>query len=203
MESLVEAAGHLDEDATNLLAHESLYRLGFAADLLVVAWYIAVTALLYGLFKPISRSGSLLAAFFSLVGCAILGFTCFFQLGPFVALQGAQYSSVFKLEQVQAMAYMSLELYPQAYGIAVVFSRFYCLLIGYLILKSTFLPRFLGGLMVFAGLGWLTFLSQPLARSLSPYILAPGILATVWLLVMGVKVQGWKEQASAARSSGG
>ncbi len=193
--------------ATNILAHESLYRLGFAADLLVVAWYIAVTALLYGLFKPISRSGSLLAAFFSLVGCAILGFTCLFQLGPFVALQGAQYSSVFKLEQVQAMAYMSLELYPQAYGIAVVFFGFYCLLIGYLILKSTFLPRFLGGLMVFAGLGWLTFLSQPLARSLSPYILAPGILGegalTVWLLVMGVKVQGWKEQASAARSSGG
>jgi hypothetical protein len=57
--------------ATNILAHESLFRLGFAADLLVVACYIAVTALFYDLFKPVTRSVSLLAAFFSLVGCAI------------------------------------------------------------------------------------------------------------------------------------
>jgi uncharacterized protein DUF4386 len=189
--------------ATNMLAHESLFRLGTAGDLLVVASYIAVTALFYGLFKPVSRSGSLIAAFFSLVGCAVLGVTCLFQLVPFVVLQGAQYASVFKPEQLQALAYMSLELYGQAYSIAVVFFGFYCLLIGYLILKSTFLPRLLGALMVFAGLGWLTYLSPPLARSLSPYILAPGILGegslTVWLLVKGVNASKWQEQASAGR----
>jgi hypothetical protein len=83
-----------------------------------------------------------------------------------------------------------------------VFFGFYCLLIGYLIFRSTFLPRILGALMVFAGLGWLTFLAPPLANSLSPYIFLPGILGegslTVWLLVKGVNVQRWKEQASAA-----
>lgn len=197
----------VDEDAaataTNILAHESLFRLGSAGDLLVVACYVAVTALFYGLFRPVSRSGSLLAACFSLVGCAILGFTCLFQLAPFVVLQGVQYSSVFNVDQVHALAYMSLELYGQAYSIAVVFFGFYCLLIGYLILKSTFLPRILGGLMVLAGLAWLTFLSPPLARSLSPYILAPGILGegslTVWLLVMGVDGPKWQEEASAWR----
>jgi hypothetical protein len=56
--------------------------------------------------------------------------------------------------------------------------------------------------MVFAGLGWLTFLSPPLANYLSPYIFVPGILGegslTLWLLVVGVNVQRWKEQASAA-----
>ncbi len=123
-----------------------------------------------------NRSASLVAACFSLVGCAVLAVTCLFQLAPFLVLQGPQYSSVFKTEQLQALAYMSLELYGQIYSIAVVFFGFYCLLIGYLILKSTFLPRILGGLMVVAGLGWLTYLSPPLARSLSPYILAPGIL---------------------------
>jgi uncharacterized protein DUF4386 len=191
--------------ATNMLAHESLFRLGTAGDLLVVACYVAVTALFYGLFNPVSKSVSLLAAFFSLMGCAILGFTCLFQLAPFVALGGA-HSSVFKVEQLQALAYMSIELYPQAYGIAVVFFGFYCLLIGYLTFKSTFLPRFLGVLMVFAGLGWLTFLSQPLARSLSPYILAPGILGegslTVWLLVFGVNASKWQEKARACRAGG-
>lgn len=192
--------------ATHILAHESLFRLGTAADLLVVACYIAVTALFYRLFKPVSRSGSLLAALFSLVGCAVLAFTCLFQLAPFVILRGVQYSSVFTSEQLQALAYMSLELYGQTYSIAVVCFAFYCLLIGYLVLKSAFLPRILGGLMVIAGLAWLTFLSPPLATSLSPYILAPGILGegslTVWLLVAGVNVPGWQAQAR-ARGVGG
>jgi hypothetical protein len=83
-----------------------------------------------------------------------------------------------------------------------VFFGFYCLLIGYLILRSTFLPRILGALMVFAGLGWLTFLSPPLANYLSPYIFIPGLLGegalTLWLLVVGVNVQRWREQGRAA-----
>jgi hypothetical protein len=75
----------------------------------------------------------------------------------------------------------------------------YCLLIGYLVLRSTFLPRFLGVLMVLAGLGWLAYLS-PLAHYLSLEIKIVGILAEgslmLWLLVMGVNVARWKKQAS-------
>jgi hypothetical protein len=82
-----------------------------------------------------------------------------------------------------------------------VFFGFYCLLIGYLIFRSTFLPRTLGVLMAFGGLGWLTFLSPALAKYLSPYNMAPGILGefalTLWLLVFGLNEQQWKEQASA------
>ena len=67
--------------------------------------------------------------------------------------------------------------------------------------RSTFLPRILGALMAFAGLGWVTYLSPPLADYLSPYNLALGLLGQesvmLWLLVMGVNVQQWKEQASA------
>lgn len=84
-----------------------------------------------------------------------------------------------------------------------VFFGFYCLMIGYLIFRSTFLPRILALLMVIAGLGWLTFLSAPLARFLSPYIFVPGLVGegvlTVWLLAAGVNVQRWKEQASEPR----
>jgi hypothetical protein len=57
-------------------------------------------------------------------------------------------------------------------------------------------------MMAFAGLGWLTFLSPPLANYLSPCNLAFGILGQesvmLWLLVMGVNVQRWREQVSAA-----
>ena len=78
----------------------------------------------------------------------------------------------------------------------------YCLLIGILILKSTFLPRFLGVLMAFGGLGWLTFASPSLAATLSPYNLAPGIIGeltlTLWLLVKGVDEPRWRAQAAIA-----
>ncbi len=198
----LEVSGDAAATATNILAHQALFRLGFAADLSVVACYIAVTALFYELFKPVNRNLSLLAAFFSLVGCAIQGTICLFHLAPFVVLGGPPYSTVFKVEQLQALAYMFLELYAQAFNICFAFFGFYCLLIGYLIFRSTFLPRILGVLMAIGGLGWLTFLSPPLANSLWPYIAAPGILGegslTLWLLAMGVNVGRWKEQASAA-----
>ena len=88
-----------------------------------------------------------------------------------------------------------------------VFFGFYCLLIGYLILRSTFLPRTLGVLMAFGGFGWLTFLSPPLANYLSPYNFIPGLIGegalTLWLLAKGVNEQRWKEQASAAGASQG
>jgi len=79
-----------------------------------------------------------------------------------------------------------------------VFFGCYCLLIAFLILKSTFLPRFLAALMMFAGLGWLTFTSPSFAMSLAPYIFLPGIIGegalTFWLVVFGVKEELWRQQ---------
>ena len=165
--------GEATATAANILAHESSFRLGVAANLIATACYVAVTALFYELFKPVNRILSLLAAFFSLVGCAI-GALTLFHLAPF-------------------------HISP------LVFFGFYCLLIGYLIFRSTFLPRILGALMAFGGLGWLTFLLPQLANYLFPYNLAPGILGegslTLWLLVIGVNVPRWEEQASLERAT--
>jgi len=195
-------SGDAAATANNILAHQPLFRLGLATGLIATACYVAVTALFYDLFKHVNRSLSLLAAFFSLVGCAILAFASLFRIGPLVVLGGGQYLSAFKVEELRALAFLFLELYGQAVNICFVFFGVYCLLIGYLIFKSAFLPRILGVLMAFAGLGWLTFLSPPLANYLSPYILVFGFLAELslclWLLVIGVNVQRWKEQASAA-----
>jgi hypothetical protein len=85
--------------------------------------------------------------------------------------------------------------------IGIGFHGFNCFLIGYLLFRSIFLPRILGAPMAFAGLGWLVFLSPTLTHFLSPYNLALGLVGegsvSLWLLVMGVNVQRWKEQASA------
>jgi len=147
-------------------------RLEIAGDLIAVSAMVAVTLLLYDLFKPVNRVLSLLAASFNLVGL-----TC-----------GA------------------LRWNPRGVDIPVVLNGFYCLLIGYLIFRSTFLPRILGALMAIGGFGWLTFLSPPLAKHLSPYNLASGILGQgsvmLWLLVMGVNIPKREMGASAWRING-
>ena len=82
-----------------------------------------------------------------------------------------------------------------------VFFGCYCLVIGYLIVRSTFLPRVLGVLMAFGGLGWLTFVSPVLSGYLLPYNMAPGVIGesvlTLWLLTVGVNTQRWNERAGA------
>jgi hypothetical protein len=79
----------------------------------------------------------------------------------------------------------------------------YCLLIGYLVLRSTFLPRILGVSMVLAGIGWLAFLIPVVALHLTIYIEGLGIFAEaalmLWLIAMGVNVQRWNQQVITAR----
>ena len=133
--------------------HQHLF--GDVFNVVATAAYVVVTMLLYQIFKPVSATLSLLAAFFSLVGCAT-GNLAFF--------------------------------------------GFYCLLIGYLVFRSTFRPRAIGVLMAIAGLGWLTFLWPALSADLMPYNLAPGIIGeaalTFWLLIAGLNVTRWRELAS-------
>jgi hypothetical protein len=100
------------------------------------------------------------------------------------------------------LTFEALRLNPRGVDVALVFTGFYCLLIGYLMFRSTFVPRIMGPMMAFAGLGWLTYLSNPLVNYLSPYNLACALLAEasvfVWLLAMGLNTPKWREKASLA-----
>ena len=151
------------------LLNDRLAAYGHAMNLIATALYIVLTLLFYGMFKPVSRVVSLIAALCSLAGCVVM------TLGQFHVVPSS----------------MSPQL----------FFGPYCLLIGYLIFRSFFLPRILGVLMALAGLGWLAFLFA-VAHSLTVYIEVLGIFAEaslmLWLIVMGVNVQRWKEQSSGA-----
>jgi len=141
---------------------------GDVVNLIGVGLYVVLTLLFYFMFKPVNRGLSLVAAFFSLLGCGLTVLNLFHR----------------------ASSYSPLMFFGP-----------YCLLIGWLIFRSTFLPRILGVLMMLAGLGWLAFLSPPLAKHLSLYIEILGIVAEgllmLWLLVKGVNVERWREQAGA------
>jgi hypothetical protein len=146
--------------------------LGKALTVVSMLIYAVLAVLFYYLFRPVSWSLSVVAALFSLVGCAVATLGLFQIASPHIN--------------------------------PLLFFAIYCLLIGYLILRSTFLPRFLGALMVLAGIGWLAFLLPSLPRYLSMGVMGLGILAEallmLWLLVKGVDVQRWQEQGSAVRS---
>jgi hypothetical protein len=201
----IVVSGNAAATAANVLAHELLFRWGLAAAVIAVACHIAWTLLFYELFKPVNRSLSLLAAFFGLVAIAMQAFSSLFQLAPLVVLEGGGTPNAFNVEQLQALALMFFKLSAHAFDIYLVFFGFWCVLIGYLILRSTFMPRILGVLEASAGLCWLTFLWLPLAHYFSPYNQALAgfgeLSLTMWLLVMGVNEQRWKEQASASGAS--
>jgi Domain of unknown function (DUF4386) len=186
--------------ATNILTHRSLFQLGFAVYLIEMACQIAMTAFFYDLLKPAGRSVSLLAAFLGFAGCVIKAFSRVFFIAPLLVLGGAHYLSVFSAEQLQALALLFLKVNDHGAAMALVFFGFYALLTGYLIVRSTFLPRILGVVSVVAGLGWLSFLYPPLGYRLFPYIAAFGLLGAAslifWLLVFSVNEQRWKEQAA-------
>jgi hypothetical protein len=190
--------------ATRILASESLFRFGFVTDLIAGVCYLAVTVLLYGLLKPVSRSLSLLAAFFGLAGVAIGSAISITNLATLILLGDGQYSSAFTTSQLQAMAMMSLRLYVQGFNLAMAFFGFQCFLIGCLIIRSTFLPRILGVLLAIGGSSYIissfaTFLAPAFGARLAPFIIPAALLGegslTLWLLVKGVNEQRWKLQS--------
>ena len=187
---------------TSMVAHETAVQFGFVLTLTSTAGYVAVTVLLYRLFWPVSRNIALVAAFFGVIGDAVMAFASLFQLAPLVILGGSPGFGGFSTTQLQALAQMFLDLNARAGHIALVFDGPSLLLTAYLIFRSTFLPRILAAPIALAGLGWLTLLWPPLASDLLIYIEIVGFLAEfllmLWLLVMGVNAERWHEQAIAA-----
>jgi hypothetical protein len=187
--------------AANIMLHEQRFWSALTFNLLVIAAYLVVTALLYDLFGPVSRFLSLQAVLFSVVGCAVQAAALAFYAAPWVVPSGSRFLTSFSTDQTQQRMRLLLRSYVQAYNIGLAFFGFHCILIGCLIVRSTFPPRALGILVLCGGLSWLTFLSPPLADLLHSYNIAPGVLGegslTLWLSLAGVNAHRWAEQADA------
>ncbi len=150
---------------------------------------IGVALILYDLLKPVSNRLSLMAAVFRLIFVAMMALNSLNYFGVVVLFHGAHSSNAFDF----------------GYGISLIPFGIHCLLAGILIFRSTFLPRVLGILMMLAGIGYLVFLWPKLgSRLFFPWIVVPAVagegLLTLWLLVLGVNVKRWMQQA---RASGG
>jgi hypothetical protein len=186
--------------ANNILSHRGLFQLGFTVYLIEMASQIATAALWYVLLRPVSRPIALGAAFIELAGSVVKTFARVFFITPlWVLTGGSTLLHGFTPEQVQSTALILLRTNDIGAAAAMAFFGFSSLLNGYLIFKSTFLPRWLGVLGIIAGFCWLLFLYPPLGRVAFSITALYGLLVSVvtilWLLIRGVDEAKWRQLA--------
>jgi Domain of unknown function (DUF4386) len=198
--SEVTVSGNGAATAANVLGHQPLMWLGFAAALIAVACHIIYTVLFYEIFKPVSRTLALVATAISLVAAAVQAGSALFQAAPLLILRSASYLNVFTIKQRDALALAFLNLNMQAFDIYLVFFGLWLAMIGYLIVRSSFIPTIVGVLAACGGLCYLILLAPPLAHHLYPYYLAPDVIGEpvllLWLLIVGLNPGRWHQQAA-------
>jgi len=176
--------------ARSVQSNEAMYQLGVAIGLLSTVLYLALIALFYQLFRPVSRTSSLLFAFFGLAGSIITAVGSVFQISPTVILHS---SGGLDTAQLQSLALLFVHMNAAAGEVALVFFGSFQLFLGYVIYRSTFLPRLIGVLIAVAGVGWLTYAYPPVASVIAGPTGILGFAAEaalmLWLLIMGVNAE--------------
>lgn len=203
-------AGDPAATASNITASETLFRVGMiGSELVILLSEIVLSVVLYVLFKPVSKTLSLLAAVSRLAMTTIHGLNLLNYYFVLQLLSGAEYLTVFDPAQVQALASLFLEAHSYGFTLGVAFLVPHVLILGYLIYQSGYFPKVLGILFLLAGVGYLI---DTIGLLLVPgYETTPGLIALVitvaeiafplWLLIKGIKIDRWQEQALALESA--
>jgi hypothetical protein len=201
-------SGNAAATAHNIMASPSLWRAGIAGDLVMHVCDVPLMMIFYVLLRPVNSNLALLAMLFNLTQTAVLVANKLNLLLPIFLLGDGEYLKAFTPEQLQALSYVSLRTHDNGFAVGLVFFGAACLVVGYLIIRSGYLPRTLGVLMQIAGVCYITnsfaVIGWPsLGAKLSPFILLPPFVAelsmALWLLVKGVDAAKWKARISANR----
>jgi hypothetical protein len=200
-------SGDATTTAANLTASPVLWRVGVAGDLIMHVCDVPLMLIFYVLLRPVNKTFALLGVLFNLVQTAAL---VAFKLNLLVALfllGSADYLKALEPRQLHALMYLFIKADGYGFGIGLIFFGCACLVFGVLIRKSGYLPRTIGVLMQIAGVCYLAnsfalLLAPTVANVIFPAILIPAFIGELsfclWLLVKGVNVSKWEEQAKAA-----
>ena len=203
--------GNATATAANLRSMEWLWRIGVAGEVLLLVCATALALILYILLRRVSRDVALAAVFFNLVCIAIEGVAAVSLAAALFPLATAPYLNSFTPEQINAMAMLSVRSHTTGFGIALIFFGVECVILGYLIYRSGYMPRSIGVLMEIAGVCYVinsfaVLLSPPLSSLLFPAILIPSLIAelslALWLLVKGVNEEKWDRHVHSAGLAG-
>ena len=185
--------------ANNIMASESLFRLGIVNDLIAQTVGILLVIALYKLLKPVNKNQALLMVIFALVGIPIVMLNLLNQFAAQLLLSGANYLTVFAADQLQALVMLFLNLDEHGFFIAHIFWGLWLFPMGYLVYKSGYIPRILGILLIIAGFGYLidfvTFFFVPSFGPIKMFTFIGEVLFPLWLLIKGVNVEQWEKRA--------
>jgi hypothetical protein len=182
--------------ANNILANKELFQIGFTIYLIEMACQVTTAMLLYRLLKPVNRTLALLMLLFEFTGIVIKTFSRVFYITPLFLLGGTSALSGLNVGQLQSISLALLKVNDYGAATALAFFGFSSLLDGYLVFRSTYLPRWLGVLGMIAALGWLAFIYPPLGYRVFMFTALVGLLSSVakifWLIVFGVNEEKFR-----------
>ncbi len=201
--STLVVPGDATTTANNIMASESLFRLGIVSALLVQVVNIVVVLALYKLLEPVNKNMALLMVIFLLLGVPIAMLNELNQYAILLLLHGADYLRVFTADQLQALVPLFLDLHKLGISIAGIFWGLWLFPMGYLAFKSGFLPRILGVLLIIGCFGYLidsfaAFLLPNSEANIALFTFWGEVLLPLWLLIKGVNVEQWKKRALAS-----
>jgi hypothetical protein len=187
--------GDAASTANNILAHETLFRLGIAGNIIGQAGFIFVALALYDLLKGVNRRRSLLMVLLIVVSVPIVFVNELNAIAALVLVRGADFLSIFEKTQRDALAMLFLNLHHYGFVVAEIFWGLWLLPLGLLVYRSRFLPRFLGMWLIFAGVGWvllsLTGILLPQYQDQVNRYSQPAFFGEIafmfWLLVIGAR----------------
>jgi Domain of unknown function (DUF4386) len=181
----------------NIAAHELLFSLGIAADLICAVILIFLVLAFYRLFKGVDKSLAVQVAIFGGVMPAVIYFVGVVNdLAALTLIRGADFLSVFDKPQRDALAMLFLRLRDHQNIAAEILWGLWLIPLAILVYRSRFLPRFLGVWLVINGLAYLTMsftgilLSQQYQQKVFTYsqpALAGELALMLWLVIKGAK----------------
>lgn len=170
----------------NIKASEILFRIGILGWLVILLLDVIVAWALHVLLRAVNQSLSLLMAWLRLSYAAVLGVGLLNFIAVLFLLNDTTYLAVFTPEQLQALVLFFLNVFDgiwQTIGLVIFGSHL--LLLGYLVLRSGYIPKILGVLLLIAALGYLTI---NLGNLLFPSYTA--MIATIELIFMAPMIVG-------------
>lgn len=201
--------GDATATAHGILAASSIWRMGIAGDLLQHLCDVGLALVLYVLLRPVHRNIPLLALLLDVVAMSVFVANKLNLLLPLFLLDDVKYLAAFTPEQLQALSYVAIRAHAYGFGIGLIFFGGECIVLGWLIFHSGYLPKFLGLLMPIAGVCYMVnsfalILAPELAYAIFPAILLPCLVAELslclWLMIKGVSVPAWNERVRAMQA---
>lgn len=196
-------SGDAAATAHRIIASESLWRFGIVGDLVMHVCDVFVMWALYMLLRPVNRNLALLNLLLNLIQTSVLVANKSLLLVPLFLLGDAPYLKSLDPAQLQAWSYVAIRLHENGFAIGLIFFGCVCLVEGYLIRTSRYLPSLIGMLMQVAGICYLInslalLLAPSIAARLFPAILMPCLVAelslALWLTLKGVKMDAWNSR---------